>query len=351
MEQMKTILITGILGQDGSNLAEYLLNNNPEVNVVGVYKRGSNPNIDNIKTIINRTGFKLVSGDITDQTSMDNLVIKHQPDYLVNFAANSFVGTSWDTPDQVFAINTLGVLKCLEAIRKFKPDCKFYSAGSSEEFGDIKFIPQTEDHPIIPVSPYAAAKAAARHLVDIYRRSYGIFAIHGTLFNHEGPRRGVEFVTRKITMNIARICREIELGIEIKPFSLGNVYASKDWTDSRDMVRGIWMMLQQDAPVEYILASNKTRTIKEFVDAAFYSQGFNGKWNTNEDPLKETYSVELFGRQVTVITIDKKLYRATEVGIQKGDYSKIKAALGWEPEISFETMVKEMIDNDKSLIS
>lgn len=348
---MKTVFITGVLGQDGSNLAEYLLDNFDDLNVIGIYKRGSNPNTENIKTILNKQNFKLVSGDITDQTSLDNLVIKYQPDYFVNFAANSFVGTSWDTPEQVFNINTLGVLKCLESIRKFKTDCRFYSAGSSEEFGDIKFIPQTEDHPITPVSPYAVAKAAARYLIDVYRRSYGLFAIHGTLFNHEGPRRGVEFVTRKITMNIARICKQLDSGEVPTAFSLGNIYASKDWTDSRDMVRGIWMMLQQTNPIEYILASNKTRTIKEFVEVCFSSQGFKGRWNNNEDPLKETYSIEINNTKITMITIDKKLYRATEVGIQKGDYSKIKNSLGWEPQISFETMIKEMIDNDKSIIS
>ena len=346
----KTVIITGILGQDGSNLAEYLLSNTNH-KVIGVFKRGSNPNTENIKSIVSNTKFYLVPGDITDQTSMDSLVSSHHPDYFINFAANSFVGTSWDTPDQVFSVNTLGVLKCLESIRKFRPECRFYSAGSSEEFGDIKFIPQNEDHPIVPVSPYGVAKAAARYMVDVYRRSYGLFVIHGTLFNHEGPKRGTEFVTRKITKNIARILKDIEQGNAIKPFKLGNVYASKDWSDSRDMVRGIWMMLKQNSPNEYLLASGKTRTIIDFVESAFASQGIVGKWNSCSDPLKETYTATVAENTVTLVEIDQSLYRPTEVGIQCGDSSAAKKALGWEPEISFDEMIKDMIDYDKNSIS
>lgn len=343
-----TVVITGILGQDGSNLAEYLLNLNSNFMVYGVYKRGSNPNTSNIESIKKHPRFKLVPGDITDQTSMDNLVQSIKPDFFINFAANSFVGTSWDTPEQVFNVNTLGVLRCLEAIRKFAPKCKFYSSGSSEEFGDTRYCPQDENHPLIPVSPYGVSKTASRHLVDVYRRSYGLFAIHGTLFNHEGPKRGIEFVTRKITQNVAKIAFEINTKGSIShTFELGNVYSHKDWSDSRDMVEGIWLMLNQKFPDEYILASGKSRTIKEFVDLAFIQSGNPGKWVSNPDPLKEYY--ELNG--VKVVTINGKLYRPTEVGVQVGDSGKARSQLGWQPKISFEQMLSDMVNNDYSAIS
>jgi GDPmannose 4,6-dehydratase len=347
---MKTVIITGVLGQDGSNMSKYILDNVPDHLVVGIYKRGSNPNTENIMESTNHPNFKMVSADITDQASMDNLVQKFQPDYFINFAANSFVGTSWDTPEQVFEVNTLGVLKCLEAIRKFKKDCRFYSAGSSEEFGEILYVPQDERHPLIPVSPYAVAKVAARHTVDVYRRSYGLFAIHGTLFNHEGPKRGTEFVTRKVTKNVARILVDLERGVKPTPFKLGNIYAHKDWSDSRDMVRGIWMMLQQNEPKEFILASNKTRTIASFVDTCFKVAGIPGKWIINPNFLDEYYEVMINGEPFKAVEIDKNLYRPTEVGVQQGDYSAIKRELGWEPLISFDQMIKEMIENDKSII-
>lgn len=347
---MKTVIITGILGQDGSNMTKYLLDNVKDHKIIGVYKRGSNPNTENISDSLGHPRFQMISADITDQASMDNLVNKYQPDFFINFAANSFVGTSWDTPEQVFEVNTLGVLKCLEAIRKFKPSCKFYSAGSSEEFGETRYVPQDEEHPLIPVSPYAIAKVAARHLVDVYRRSYNLFAIHGTLFNHEGPKRGTEFVTRKITKNVGRILIDLEQGNTPIGFKLGNIYAHKDWSDSRDMVRGIWMMLQQKEPKEFILSSNKTRTIASFVDTCFSVTGIHGKWITNKDPLKEYYEITINGNSFKAVEIDKSLYRLTEVGIQQGDYSAIKKELGWEPLISFDQMVKEMVENDKNLI-
>lgn len=349
---MKKILITGVAGQDGSNLSEYLLGLEEKFEIYGLVKRSSNPNLQNIKHLINHPSFKLVSGDITDQTSMDNLVKTIQPDYLVNLAANSFVGTSWDTPDQVFNVNALGVLKCLEAIRKFQPKCRFYSAGSSEEFGEIKYTPQNESHPLIPVSPYAIAKVAARHIVDVYRRSYGLFAVHGTLYNHEGPRRGTEFVTRKVTYNIARILKELESNVTPKPFELGYIFAMKDWSDSRDMVRGIWMMLNQDKPNEYILASGKTRSIADFVDIGFKSFGFDGAWVIHEnEPLKDYYYIYVNGKKLPIVTINQRLFRPVEVGVQLGDSSKIRQDLGWDPKITFDQMVREMVENDLRIIS
>ena len=203
---MKKVLITGILGQDGANMSEYLLSLD-DIEVYGMMRRTSNVNKSNIKSFEKHPRFSLVYGDLTDEVSLDKLVREIQPDFFINFGANSFVGCSWDMPLQVFDVNTLGVIRCLESIRKFKPDCRFYSAGSSEELGDVDYSPQDIDHPIKPRSPYGASKAAARHIVKVYRESYGIFAIHSILFNHEGIRRGEEFVTRKITKSVAKIKR------------------------------------------------------------------------------------------------------------------------------------------------
>ena len=206
---MKTVLITGILGQDGANMAEYVLSLKEDYHVLGMMRRSSNPNLVNTKKFRNHPNFEFVYGDLTDDVSIDGLVEIHKPDYFINFAANSFVGVSWDMPEQVMDVNCLGVLRCMSAIRKFWPECRFYSAGSSEEWGNVDYSPQDIKHPIKPRSPYGASKAAARHLVKVFRESHGLFAVHGILFNHEGTKRGEEFVTRKITKGVARLKKEI----------------------------------------------------------------------------------------------------------------------------------------------
>ena len=198
------VLVTGILGQDGANMVEYLLANT-DAKIFGMIRRTSNPNFVNCKKFINDKNFQIVYGDLSDSISIDTLVRDIQPDYFINFAAQSFVACSWDLPLQTFDVNASGVARCLEAIRRFQPKCRFYSAGSSEEFGDVEFTPQDINHPIRPRSPYGASKAAARHLVKVYRDSYNLYAVHGLLFNHEGTKRGEEFVTRKISRGVARI--------------------------------------------------------------------------------------------------------------------------------------------------
>ena len=228
---MKKVIITVILGQDGANMAEYLLGLDEQIEVFGMMRRSSNVNDINISAFKTHPRFSLVCGDLTDEISIDNLVKDIQPDYFINFGANSFVGCSWDMPLQVFDVNTLGVIRALEAIRKFKPDCRFYSAGSSEELGDVDYSPQDINHPIKPRSPYGASKAAARHLVKVYRESYDIFAVHSILFNHEGLRRGEEFVTRKITKGVAKIATAIANNESFKPLQLGNIYPKRDWSD------------------------------------------------------------------------------------------------------------------------
>ena len=203
------IIITGILGQDGANMAEYLVKNT-NAKIFGMMRRSANPNFINCKNFIEHPNFEFIYGDLTDSVSIDNLVRQIQPDYFINFGAQSFVGCSWDIPLQTFDVNATGVVRCLEAIRRFKPDCKFYSAGSSEELGDVIYTPQDLNHPLRPRSPYGASKASARHVVKVYRDSYKLYAIHGLLFNHEGTKRGEEFVTRKITKGVARIYHAIK---------------------------------------------------------------------------------------------------------------------------------------------
>ena len=281
----KRILITGLLGQDGANMAELLLKDSNNL-VFGMIRRSSSPNFINCKNILNNPNFNLVYGDLTDEISISNLVQEIQPDYFINFAANSFVGCSWDMPLHVFDTNTNGVIRCLEAIKKFQPKCRFYSAGSSEEFGDVEFTPQDLTHPLKPRSPYGASKCAARHIVKVYRESYGLYAIHGLLFNHEGTKRGEEFVTRKISKGVARIKKELDFYFESgqqssapNPIELGYLDSKRDWSDSEDFMRGIWLMLNQDEPKEYLLASGETHSIREFVEKAFEVVGIEGKWS------------------------------------------------------------------------
>lgn len=334
---MIKVLITGILGQDGANMAEYLLSLG-KVEVFGMMRRTSNANFGNISPFKERENFNLVCGDLTDEVSIDKLVKEIQPDFFINFGANSFVGCSWDMPLQVFDVNTLGVIRCLEALRKFKPDCRFYSAGSSEELGDVDYSPQDIKHPIKARSPYGAAKAAARHIVKVYRESYDMFAIHSILFNHEGLRRGEEFVTRKITKGVARIKAAIDKGEKFKPLQLGNVKARRDWSDSEDFVKAVWLMLNQDQPKEYVLSSNETHSVKEFVSLAFDVAGIPGLWSG--EGLEEKF--RLFQENTPLAEINEDFYRPAEVDLLYGDSTPIRKELGWKPEISFKDLVKRM---------
>ena len=319
----KKVLITGILGQDGANMAEYLLKE-PNLEVYGMMRRTSNANFGNIESFKEHPRFRLVCGDLTDEVSIDKLVEEIKPDYFINFGANSFVGCSWDMPLQVFDVNTLGVIRSLEAIRKFKPDCRFYSAGSSEELGDIDYSPQDINHPIKPRSPYGASKAAARHLVKVYRESYNIFAVHSILFNHEGIRRGEEFVTRKISHGAAKI----KLGLE-KKLALGKLDAKRDWGHAKDFVEAMWMMLQQKKPDDFVIATGKQHSVREFAKLAFSVVGLNYK---------------------KYIVIDKNLFRPSEVHTLLGNYSKARRVLGWRPKTSFKNLVKDMVETDIKFI-
>ena len=341
---MKKALITGIFGQDGSNMAEYLLGLGYEV--YGMMRRSACANKQNIQSFEDHKSFKLVYGDLTDEVSIDRLVQEIKPDYFVNFGANSFVGCSWDMPLHVFDVNTLGVIRCLEAIRKFRPQCRFYSAGSSEEMGDVDYSPQDLKHPIKPRSPYGASKAAARHIVKVYRESYDLFAIHSILYNHEGLRRGEEFVTRKITKSVARISKALSKGQKFNTLKLGNVHSKRDWSDSEDFVKGVWLMLNQDEPKEYILASNETHSIKEFVEKAFNAAGVRGLWSGRG--MAEKF--RLYQENNTLAEISEEFYRPAEVELLLGDATPAREELGWKPEISFDKLVERMVQFDLSKI-
>ncbi|MDZ7586958.1 MAG: GDP-mannose 4,6-dehydratase [Patescibacteria group bacterium] len=312
----KKAFITGITGQDGSYLAEFLLKKNYQV--FGMTRRTSTSNYDRIKDIVDE--ITLVSGDLLDEHSMTNAIKEIQPDEIYNLAAQSFVPTSWSQPVLTGEFTALGVTRILEAIRNAKPDAKFYQASSSEMFGKVRQTPQTETTSFYPRSPYGVAKVYGHWITVNYRESYDLFAISGILFNHESPRRGLEFVTRKITHAAARI----KLGKQDK-LHLGNLESKRDWGYAPDYVEAMWLMLQQDKPDDYVIATGQTWSVKDCVQAAFETVGLN--W------------------QDYVIT-DKQFMRPAEVDLLVGDASKAKKALGWQPKTSFKQMIKIMVESD-----
>jgi GDPmannose 4,6-dehydratase len=336
----KTIVVTGVTGQDGSHMVDFLLKNTDYV-IFGGVRRLSVYNHENIRHIKSER-FHLINFDLTDSHAISRTVEKLQPDYFINFAAQSFVASSWDFSRQTWATNSTAVLDILEAIRLYKPSCRLYQAGSSEEFGNILYAPQDEKHPLRPRSPYGASKAASRQLVKVYRDSYNLYAIQGWLFNHEGTRRGEEFVTRKITKAVARIKNAIQNEQSFQQLELGNIDAKRDWSDAEDFVEGIWLMLNQDSPKEYVLSSNETHTIREFVELAFTNAGFIGEWRG--EGLNETFN-DLYTGDV-LVSINTKFYRPAEVELLWGDSTKARKELNWNPKTDFKGLVQKMLDND-----
>lgn len=315
---MKRALITGITGQDGSYLAEFLLEKGYKV--YGLVRRTSKPNFTNIEHILDDV--TILYGDLTDQGSINRAVIESVPDEVYNLGAMSFVGGSFHYPVATADITGLGTLRILEALRLYNPKAKFYQASSSEMYGDQKGK-LSESTEFKPRSPYGSAKVFAHNTAINYRESYGMFTACGILFNHESPRRGEEFVTRKVTQAVARI----KLGKQ-KKLKLGNINAYRDWGDSRDYVRAMWLMLQQDTPDDYVIATGVTYSIKDLLEEAFSAVGL--KWQA-------------------YVEIDQELIRPAEINQLKGDYSKAKNALKWKPEITFKTMIKDMVENDLEL--
>jgi GDPmannose 4,6-dehydratase len=312
----KVALVTGVTGQDGSYLAEFLLEQGYKV--FGMVRRSSVEKFDRIEHLMNK--IELVQGDLLDQFSLFNILKQVQPSEVYNLAAQSFVPTSWVQPVLTSEFTAIGVTRLLEAIRQADRQIRVYQASSSEMYGKVKEIPQTEDTPFYPRSPYGVAKVYGHYITVNYRESYGLYAVSGILFNHESPRRGLEFVTRKVTDAAAKI--KLGLASELR---LGNLDAKRDWGFAGDYVKAMWLMLQQPTPDDYVIATGKTHTVKYLVETAF--------GHANLDWEKH-------------VVLDKNFLRPAEVDLLVGDAEKARKNLGWEPSVTFEGMIKMMVDAD-----
>lgn len=335
---MKNALITGITGQDGSYLAELLLEKG--YNVYGLMRRKSvvdYGNVDHIKDKIN-----FIYADMTDVVSLIQAMKISQSDEVYNLAAQSFVATSWDTPLGTADIDALGVTNMLEAIRVVKPEAHFYQASTSEMFGKVQEIPQTEKTPFYPRSPYGVAKLYGHWITKNYRESYDMFACSGILFNHESERRGLEFVTRKITNAVARIKQGVQDHVE-----LGNMDSKRDWGHSKDYVQAMWLMLQQETPDDYVIATNETRTVREFVETAFKCVDIEIEWSG--EGVNEVGKDKATGK--VLVSVNPKFFRPAEVELLIGNPAKADSALGWVRHISFQELVERMVKNDMELVA
>ncbi|MDE7094059.1 MAG: GDP-mannose 4,6-dehydratase [Oscillospiraceae bacterium] len=334
---MKHALITGITGQDGSYLAELLLEKGYEV--YGIWRRKATVDYGNIAHLKDK--IKLIYADMTDVISLISAMRISQADEVYNLAAQSFVATSWDTPLGTAEIDALGVTNMLEAIRTVKPEAKFYQASTSEMFGLVQEMPQTEKTPFYPRSPYGVAKLYGHWITKNYRESYGMFACSGILFNHESERRGLEFVTRKISHAVA----SIKLGVQ-DFVELGNLDSKRDWGHSKDYVKAMWLMLQQEKPDDYVIATNETRTVREFVEQAFKTVNIEVVWEgSGVDEVgkdKETGNI--------IVKINQKFFRPAEVDILLGNPEKAEKYLNWQREISFAELVQRMVTHDLELV-
>ncbi|MBT4924668.1 MAG: GDP-mannose 4,6-dehydratase [Euryarchaeota archaeon] len=336
----KVAMITGVTGQDGSYLAELLLSKG--YIVYGLVRRVSQPTLGRslINHLIDNEKFHLINGDLADQNSIDNAVSTAQPEEFYNLGAMSFVPESWRSPMMTADITGLGALRCLEAIRKHAPKCKFYQAGSSEQYGKVRHVPQTEETPFHPRSPYGCAKVFAFEITRNYRESYDMFACTGILFNHESPRRGLEFVTRKVTMTVARIAHGFDQCLWI-----GNVEAKRDWGFAGDYVEMQWRMLQQEKPEDFVVATGRTHSVRDMISLAFSHVGMTLTWSGEG---VDTIATDQNG-EVRVRT-NPKFFRPAEVDLLIGDASLSEKELGWVPETSFEQLVAMMVDSDMKIV-
>ena len=336
----KTAIITGVTGQDGSYLAELLLSKGYQV--YGLVRRTSQPTQGRslINHLLKNERFHLVNGDLTDQSSIDNAVNEIQPDEFYNLGAQSFVPESWRSPTMTADVTGLGALRCLEAIKLVKPDCRFYQAGSSEQFGEVREIPQNELTPFYPRSPYGCAKVFAYEITRNYRESYGLYACTGILFNHESPRRGLEFVTRKVTMTVARIASGLD-----EFLSIGNVKAKRDWGFAGDYVEMQWRMLQQEEPEDFVVATGETHSVQDMINMAFSRVGFDLTWSGEG---VDTIATDQDG--VVRVKTNPKFFRPAEVDLLVGDYTLASQKLGWKPSTSFEELVNMMVDSDVKIV-
>jgi len=318
---MPTAIITGVTGQDGSYLAEFLISKG--YTVVGMVRRSSTVTFERLQNI--QDSIQIVQGDLHDQSSLVDLMEQFQPDEVYNLAAQSFVPTSWNQPVLTGEVTALGVTRILEAIRHINPKIRFYQASSSEMFGKVRETPQRETTPFYPRSPYGVAKTYGHWITINYRESYNLYAVSGILFNHESPRRGLEFVTRKITYSAARI--KLNLSNELR---LGNLEARRDWGFAGDYVEGMWLMLQQPEPADYVLGTGETHTVREFCQAAFGCLDLD----------YEKYVIQ-----------DPRFYRPAEVDILVADPSRANQLLKWKPRVKFEELVKMMVEADLRIAS
>jgi|TARA_Y100000310_G_scaffold263274_1_gene273431 GDPmannose 4,6-dehydratase len=330
-ENGKTALITGITGQDGYYLAKFLLEKGYEV--YSMYRRSSLDINERIDEIIE--DIKLVEGDITDAASIIRILKEVKPDEVYNLAAQSFVPSSWTQPVATAQMTALGALNVLESIKLVDKNIKYYQASSSEMFGKVMENPQTEKTPFYPRSPYGVAKVYAYWITKNYRESYGIHASNGILFNHESPKRGKEFVTRKISYSVAKI----KLGIQ-EYFELGNLDAKRDWGFAGDYVEVMWMMLQQEKPDDFVIATNETHSVREFVEESFRIMDMPITWEG-----EGVNEVGKFNGKI-VVKINPKFYRPADVDLLLGDYTKVKEKLGWEPKTKFKELVRMMVESD-----
>jgi len=317
---MPTALISGITGQDGSYLAEFLLEKG--YNVVGMVRRSSTVTFERIAHIQDK--MEIVQGDLHDQSSLVSLMEDYKPDEVYNLAAQSFVPTSWSQPVLTGEVTGLGVTRMLEAMRMVKPKARFYQASSSEMFGKVQEVPQVESTPFYPRSPYGVAKVYGHWITVNYRESYDMYAVSGILFNHESPRRGLEFVTRKITYGVSRIKHGLQ-----KELRLGNMESRRDWGFAGDYVRGMWMMLQQEKPDDFVIGTGETHSVGEFCEIAFAHVGLDYKDYVVQDP---------------------KFYRPAEVDLLVSDPGKAKEDLGWVPMVDFKGLITMMVDSDMALV-
>ncbi|MCF0215091.1 MAG: GDP-mannose 4,6-dehydratase [Fibrobacteraceae bacterium] len=334
---MKKALITGITGQDGSYLAELLLSKDYEV--YGLVRRKSKLDFNNAEHLKDKVHF--VFGDMTDQASLLRALEISNAEEVYNLAAQSFVTTSWETPLSTADINAIGVTNMLEAIRWVKPSIRFYQASTSEMFGKVQSVPQNENTPFYPRSPYGVSKLYGHWISKNYRESYGMFTCSGILFNHESERRGAEFVTRKITIAVAKIKAGLQDVLE-----LGNLDAARDWGHSEDYVRAMYLMLQQSTADDYVIATGENHSVREFVTLAFKAAGMQIQWH--ESGVKEYATLE--GTNKVVVRVNPQFFRPAEVDALIGDASKAKEKLGWECKVSYAELIRRMVTNDMKLL-
>lgn len=335
---MKKALITGITGQDGSYLAELLIEKGYEVH--GIMRRKSLLSYGNAEHIKDK--IHIIYADMTDLSSLIRAMQISQADEVYNLAAQSFVAASWDTPAETAAVDAVGVTNMLEAIKTVKPEARFYQASTSEMFGLVQEVPQNENTPFYPRSPYGVAKLYGHWITKNYRESFGMYACSGILFNHESERRGLEFVTRKITNGAAKIKAGLKEHIE-----LGNLDAKRDWGHAEDYVNAMWLMLQQESPDDYVVSTGETRTVREFADTAFKAAGYELEWNGSG--INETGTDKASGK--VLVKVNPEYFRPAEVELLIGDPKKAESKLGWKRKTDFETLVKRMVENDLALVT